>query len=153
MEQTIFEYMNNENENLFERKKLTKDYNNIRIIKPFNKTYTQDKYFNFILTNLDRNEHGFINYSKHSSKEDATKAYNVFLKPFLIKEVLQTMSKNEDNFCYLDADCLAIKNCDKIFDKKNIKDHSDYKFLYPNGLKNAIKKDELFARNYLKINE
>jgi hypothetical protein len=44
--------------------KLTKDYNNIRIIKPFNKTYTQDKYFNFILTNLDRNEHGFINYSK-----------------------------------------------------------------------------------------
>jgi hypothetical protein len=26
MEQTIFEYMNNENENLFERKKLTKAY-------------------------------------------------------------------------------------------------------------------------------
>jgi ADP-heptose:LPS heptosyltransferase len=58
-----------------------------------------------------------INYSKKSSKEDSVKAYNVFLKPFIIKELLSTRSNDKDNFCYLDADCLAIRDCDKIFDK------------------------------------
>lgn len=45
--------------------KLTNDYNHVRIIKPFNKTYTQDKYFNFILTNkynhYSKQYHAYIN--------------------------------------------------------------------------------------------
>ena len=45
--------------------KLTNDYNNVRVIKPFNKTYTQNKYFNFILTNFNNHYtkqfHAYIN--------------------------------------------------------------------------------------------
>lgn len=83
-------------------------FNNVIPIEIKSKTY---------LSNL-------IDYSKHSSEQESIKAYNVFLKPFLIKELLQTNFKNEDVFCYLDADCLAIKNCDKIFDKNiNIIDY------------------------------
>ncbi len=45
--------------------KLTDNYNNVRIIKPFNKTYTQDKYFNFILTNkfnhYTKQYHAYLN--------------------------------------------------------------------------------------------
>ena len=45
--------------------KLTNNYNHVRIIKPFNKTYTQDKYFNFILTNkynhYSKQYHAYIN--------------------------------------------------------------------------------------------
>lgn len=45
--------------------KLTNNYNNVRIIKPFNKTYTQDKYFNFILTNnsnhITKQYHAYLN--------------------------------------------------------------------------------------------
>jgi FkbM family methyltransferase len=77
-------------------------FNNVIPIEVKSKTY---------LANL-------IDYSRHSSKQESVKAYNVFLKPFLIKELLYSKLNNENNFCYLDADCLAIKNCDKIFDKK-----------------------------------
>lgn len=45
--------------------KLTNDYNNVRVIKSFNKTYTQNKYFNFILTNFNnhytKQYHAYIN--------------------------------------------------------------------------------------------
>jgi hypothetical protein len=45
--------------------KLTSNYNNVRVIKSFNKTYTQNKYFNFILTNFNnhytKQYHAYIN--------------------------------------------------------------------------------------------
>lgn len=56
-------------------------------------------------------------YSKNSSQQDAIKAHNVFLKPFLMRELLSSKQNCDDNYCYLDADCLAIKNCDSVFDK------------------------------------
>lgn len=58
-----------------------------------------------------------VNYSKCSSQQDAIKAYNVFLKPFIVKDLLFNESGPNNNFCYLDSDCLAINGCDKIFDK------------------------------------
>lgn len=64
--------------------------------------------------------HNFERYSKYSSIEETTKAYNVFLKPFLMRELLSTESDVKNNFCYLDADCLAINNCDNIFDKSSL---------------------------------
>ena len=78
-------------------------FNNVIPIQVSSRNYLQD----------------FVDYSKHSSKEDAIKAYNVFLKPFLIKGLLYSKLNNENNFCYLDADCLAIKDCDKIFNKSS----------------------------------
>ena len=78
-------------------------FNNVIPIQVSSRSYLQD----------------FVDYSKHSSKEDAIKAYNVFLKPFLIKGLLYSKLNNENNFCYLDADCLAIKDCDKIFNKSS----------------------------------
>ena len=62
----------------------------------------------------------FERYSKYSSIEETTKAYNVFLKPFLMKELLSTEFNAGNNFCYLDADCLAINNCDDIFNKSSL---------------------------------
>ena len=76
-------------------------FNNVVPIKINSKSYLQD----------------FINYSKHSSKEDATKAYNVFLKPFIVKDLLSNELDSNNNYCYLDSDCLAINDCDRIFDK------------------------------------
>ncbi len=44
------------------------------------------------------------------------KAYSVFLKPSLCKKTLSLdFIKNDDIFCYVDADCLAMPNCDDIF--------------------------------------
>lgn len=57
------------------------------------------------------------------NNNDVSKVHNVFLKPLIVKDVLQNFTA-KDNFCYLDADCLAIKNCDKIFDK--LKDITEY---------------------------
>jgi hypothetical protein len=61
-----------------------------------------------------------VNYSKHSSQQDAIKAYNVFLKPFIVKDLLSNESSSDNNYCYLDSDCLAINGCDKIFDKSSL---------------------------------
>ena len=61
-----------------------------------------------------------INYSKHSSQQDAIKAYNVFLKPFIVKDLLSVGLDSNNNYCYLDSDCLAINDCDRIFDKSCI---------------------------------
>ena len=61
-----------------------------------------------------------INYSKQSSQQDAIKAYNVFLKPFMVKDLLSNESNSDNNYCYLDSDCLAINGCDKIFDKSSL---------------------------------
>lgn len=47
---------------------------------------------------------------------DLCKVHHVFLKPLIVEDALQNFSA-KDNFCYLDADCLAIKNCDNIFNK------------------------------------
>ena len=46
------------------------------------------------------------------------KSYHVFLKPLLVKNVLEgKLLKicDEDNFCYIDSDCFARKYCDDIF--------------------------------------
>ena len=65
-----------------------------------------------------------INYSKYSSQQDAIKAYNVFLKPFIVKDLLFNELDSNNTYCYLDSDCLAISGCDKIFDKSSlIKDY------------------------------
>lgn len=61
-----------------------------------------------------------INYSKRSSQQDAIKAYNVFLKPFIVKDLLSVELNSNNNYCYLDSDCLAINDCDRIFDKSCI---------------------------------
>jgi len=48
------------------------------------------------------------------------KSYHVFLKPLLIKKLIEDEFievKPEDNFCYLDSDCFVMKNCDDIFNK------------------------------------
>ncbi len=58
-----------------------------------------------------------INYSKYSSQQDSIKAYNVFLKPFIVKDLLSNELDSNNNYCYLDSDCLAINDCDRIFDK------------------------------------
>jgi autotransporter strand-loop-strand O-heptosyltransferase len=58
-----------------------------------------------------------VNYSKYSSQQDAVKAYNVFLKPFIVKNLLSAELDSDNNYCYLDSDCLAINDCDRIFDK------------------------------------
>jgi FkbM family methyltransferase len=60
------------------------------------------------------------NYSKYSSQQDSIKAYNVFLKPFIVKELLSAAQNYDDNYCYLDSDCLAVKDCDKIFNKHSL---------------------------------
>ena len=65
-----------------------------------------------------------VNYSKYSSQQDAIKAYNVFLKPFIVKDLLFNELDSNNSYCYLDSDCLAISGCDKIFDKSSlIKDY------------------------------
>ena len=76
-------------------------FNNVIPIKVESKNYLQN----------------LINYSKQSSQQDAIKAYNVFLKPFIVKDLLSNESNSDNNYCYLDSDCLAINGCDKIFDK------------------------------------
>jgi len=50
---------------------------------------------------------------------DDIKARNVFLKPFLMQKLLSEENYKKDTFCYLDSDCLALENCDTIFDKSN----------------------------------
>jgi autotransporter strand-loop-strand O-heptosyltransferase len=48
------------------------------------------------------------------------KAYSVFLKPTICKKVFDLdFIKNDDVFCYIDADCLATANCDNIFNYLN----------------------------------
>lgn len=63
-------------------------------------------------------------YLQNASLQEAIKAHNVFLKPFIIKELLCNQLNGDYNYCYLDADCLAIKNCDFIFEKSYL--ISDY---------------------------
>lgn len=107
-------------------------FNNVIPIKVNSKDYLQD----------------FIDYSKYSSKEDAVKAYNVFLKPFLMKDLLCTKSNNGDNFCYLDADCLAIQNCDYVFKKSSLLidyplfNHACHEFMLVNGRGNPFVDDK-----------
>lgn len=49
------------------------------------------------------------------------KAYSVFLKPSLCKKtLLLDFVKNDDVFCYVDADCLAMPSCDNIFNYSKI---------------------------------
>jgi len=55
------------------------------------------------------------------------KCYHVFLKPLLAKNILRGLFKivkPDDVFCYVDADCFVMKDCDLLFDKsKNIIDY------------------------------
>lgn len=53
------------------------------------------------------------------SLTDDVKAKNVFLKPFLMQKLLSEESYKKDTFCYLDSDCLALENCDAIFNKSD----------------------------------
>ena len=49
-----------------------------------------------------------------------TKAFAVFLKPLITKMVYTLPFVNkEDSFCYIDADCLCIENCDNVFNYKD----------------------------------
>ena len=82
----------------------------------------KSKFSNVIPIKIDSKTYlgNIIDYSKYSSKEESIKAYNVFLKPFLIKELLYSKLNDGNNFCYLDADCLAIKDCDRVFNKSSL---------------------------------
>jgi autotransporter strand-loop-strand O-heptosyltransferase len=58
------------------------------------------------------------NVDKNNNTLVDKKAYAVFLKPELCKNIYSLSFINkEDIFCYIDADCLAMKNCDDIFNK------------------------------------
>ena len=47
-----------------------------------------------------------------------TKAFYVFQKPLITKNILSKEFINTDDiFCYLDADCIAKTNCDEIFNR------------------------------------
>lgn len=82
----------------------------------------QNKFKNVIPITVSSNN--FIKSVKELSKkcniDDAIKAHKVFLKPFLIYELLNSIYQKDNNFCYLDADCLALKNCDDIFYKSDL---------------------------------
>jgi len=84
------------------------------------------KFDNVIPIRVESNNYlqNLVNYSKYSSQQDAVKAYNVFLKPFIVKDLLFNELDSNNTYCYLDSDCLAISGCDKIFDKSSlIKDY------------------------------
>lgn len=68
----------------------------------------KNKYSNVISIRYD--------VDKNINDLDETKAYAVFLKPLICIGVfnLPFINKN-DTFCYIDADCLAMENCDDIF--------------------------------------
>lgn len=87
------------------------------------------KFENVIPIEFDSKTHiqSLNNYKLFCSDSDAIKAYHVFLKPVIIKKLLCEKKYENDNFCYLDSDCLAINNCDRIFEKTI--DISDYPLL------------------------
>lgn len=58
----------------------------------------------------------FNSYKNKSNNLSDPKANSVFLKPLIAKEFLNLpFISNEDVGCYVDADCLFLKNCDNIF--------------------------------------
>ena len=86
----------------------------------------ESKFKNVIPIRFDskKNNKSVNDFNKKTSAADSAKAFNVFLKAFVIKDILNNEKYKNDDFCYLDADCLAILNCDNIF--KNVKKITDY---------------------------
>jgi hypothetical protein len=92
-------------EKLFES--LNKFSNTKIIFYSIDFTY-KSKYSNVISVRYD--------VDKNLNTLDEIKAYAVFLKPLICLNVfdLPFINKN-DTFCYIDADCLGMENCDDIF--------------------------------------
>lgn len=60
----------------------------------------------------------FTEERKITNNSESTRANLLFLKSKICNESLK---KGDHNFCYIDADCIAIENCDQIFnDTKKI---------------------------------
>lgn len=89
----------------------------------------KSKFKNVISIKFDsKKQISSANYFKYNdSNWDINKAYHVFLKPFIVQKILSNNNYKNDNFCYIDADCLPISNCDLIFDK--IKKINNYPLL------------------------
>lgn len=97
-------------EKLFETHKL---YSNIKCIFFTIDFEYNSKYENVICV-------PFFSAQHINNKLFDTKAFAVFLKPLITKMVYTLPFINkEDSFCYIDADCLCIENCDNIFNYTN----------------------------------
>lgn len=78
----------------------------------------KSKFNNVISIKLNSKKFFKETFDVSPNDDEAYKAYHVFLKPFVVKDCLQRYNNQENNFCYLDSDCLALINCDEIFKKK-----------------------------------
>jgi FkbM family methyltransferase len=56
---------------------------------------------------------GFTEERNINNNSESVRANLLFLKSKICNESLRN---ENDNFCYLDADCIAVENCDKIFE-------------------------------------
>jgi autotransporter strand-loop-strand O-heptosyltransferase len=125
-------------ERLFETLSIFSDYKIIFYTVDFD---YKSKFNNVICIRYDsrKNNRLFDDYSLNTAKDDSYKAFNVFFKPFIVDHLLNIQKYNNDNFCYLDADCLATLNCDNIFKQAdNIIDYPlmnrcCYEYLIMNG--------------------
>ncbi len=98
-------------ERLFESLKLFSDYKIIFYTIDFD---YKNKFDNVIPQRLNSDNFTSALYKKSSNFVD--KAFFVFLKPIIVLEVLKDF-RNENRFCYIDADCIARHDCDLIFGK------------------------------------